>query len=62
MPLYDYQCIVCGQVRKDVLVSNWHVATQRLQQCACGGEMRRLPAAPNHVVNGFNAKNGYSNG
>ncbi len=62
MPLFDFRCIKCGRDRKDVLVSNWRAANgnNAVQRCECGGEMRKQPAAPAHVVNGFNAKNGYS--
>jgi len=59
MPQYDYQCIVCEKKRENVMVSNYRDAQGHLELCECGGEMRKLPAAPNFQVKGFNAANHY---
>lgn len=62
MPIYDFKCDNCGAVITQWF-SNWRAATaatQREQQCECGGRLVKQISAPNFQVNGFNAKNGYS--
>lgn len=62
MPKADFRCTVCDGERKDVTVSNWRSATgaQMPIHCPnCEAAMEKMPAAPNFVVKGFNAKNRY---
>ena len=63
MQLFDYECLTCGVVKKDVLV----ISPQATVSCPKDHEggchiMRRQPAAPAFKVEGFNAKNGYATG
>lgn len=67
MPLYQYQCPRCGQRQQRLRP---HAEANDLVECYCIsdaqlGDMRyvpmvRVPSAPHFVVNGYNAKNGYS--
>lgn len=59
MPQYDYQCLLCRQIRLDVTVSNWRDADGRVELCGCGGTMVKQPSAPHFMVKGYNASNGY---
>lgn len=60
MPRYDYLCD-CGRVHLNVTLTNWADATEHHEPCSnCGLAMKRLPPAPNFVVTGYNAKNGYN--
>ena len=59
MPLFDYECLTCGAVKKDVLV----ISPQATVQCEIDRQaMERRPSAPAFKVEGFNAKNGYATG
>lgn len=59
MPCFDFKCDQCGTVI-EVIVSNIPVPDP-LPLCPdCGEPLRKLPSAPNFVVHGFNAKNGYA--
>lgn len=61
MPLYDFKCPHCAQVRQDVIVPSWNDAVRtHMERCTCGAEMLKQLAAPAFVVNGYNAKNGYT--
>jgi hypothetical protein len=65
MPRFDFKCPSCGAIRKDVWVNTFLEAQDvkhiNISPCAlCNVPLEKLPAAPNFVVNGFNAKNGYS--
>ncbi len=64
MPMYTYECPECG-----LAATLWEKIARR-DKVAChrcslfhGKEMlmRRLPDAPNFSIQGYNAKNGYSN-
>lgn len=59
MPRYDYLC-ECGRVHLDVTLTNWADVSGHHETCShCGQEMKKMPAAPNFNVTGFNAKNHY---
>lgn len=60
MPRFDFLCPVCQEVRMDVYISTADVTAPRVVCPHCGAPMVRKPAAPAFVVNGYNAKNGYS--
>lgn len=66
MPRYDYMCTACERIRNDVWVSSFRDALGESYQpdiapCECGNTFwKRQPSAPNFVINGYNAKNGYS--
>lgn len=65
MPRYDFKCLNCGAIRKDVWVSNYRDASNtfnasELTPCACGSRLwEKLPCAPNFTIGGFSEKNGY---
>lgn len=44
MPIFDYQCDVCGTILKDVFVRSWDDDMRCLE---CSGTMTKLPAIPN---------------
>lgn len=50
MPLHDYKCVECGEVREV------HVPIQTapasLQSCDCGGIMRKVFSAPGIIFKG----------
>lgn len=68
MPMYEFQCVRCG----NVVTVSLPVNARDTQSVWCRNEhctpavpggvcrMQRQPSAPAFVVKGFNAKNGYS--
>jgi predicted nucleic acid-binding Zn ribbon protein len=62
MPRFDFQCLhpSCKMVRVNVYVATADAAKPHITCATCGALMEKLPSAPNFVVNGYNAKNGYS--
>lgn len=60
MPCHDYKCPTCGMVKE--VTSSWpdYLMVVTCGECVDHPDMIRLPSAPNFVVNGFNAKNGYT--
>jgi putative FmdB family regulatory protein len=65
MPLYDFLCMRCG-LGFEALVASSDQRTAPCPYCRTHGKEavgERQASAPGLVVvNGFNAKNGYSNG
>lgn len=60
MPIYDYRCDKCGCEREYM---EWKASAPYTRLCPrCDAVMQRQPSAPNVVVKGFSAKNGYSKG
>jgi putative FmdB family regulatory protein len=57
MPAYDYHCPACKE--DYIRLVRWVDADD--QVCACGRPLKRLASSPSFRVEGFNAKNGYSN-
>lgn len=59
MPLYTYQCHACKKEHTQV---RFIEARDQASQCpSCGSwHTWKKPDAPNFVVTGFNAKNGYA--
>lgn len=51
MPRFDFECIKCGKVRPDVILARYNSPTGHVV-CLCGGEMRKMPAAPNFKLVG----------
>jgi predicted nucleic acid-binding Zn ribbon protein len=69
MPRYDFKCATCGftasnwrhcfdHEEEDAMVHEFKPAP--VAPCECGGAREKQPSAPNFVINGYNAKNGYS--
>lgn len=63
---WDFICDSCNQVRGFMFINAAErelAEAEGLVLCPeydCGRVMRRLPSAPNFVVNGYNARNGYT--
>ena len=61
MPRFDFYCHHCSKKWTDVWVSSIRDAQSAPRACSvCGADMEKLPAAPNFVLKGYNAANGYS--
>lgn len=61
MPLYDYMCPVCARVKEvNTMGLPGYLVTIVCSECPGQPEMERQVSAPNFKVNGYNAKNGYS--
>jgi predicted nucleic acid-binding Zn ribbon protein len=61
MPRFDFKCPTCRSIVRDVWISTPPSPGQLHRTCShCGTELEKLPSAPNFVVKGYNAKNGYS--
>lgn len=58
MPRFDFKCPQCGEEEHDVWVS--FADPQPVLCLNCEHKMRKLPAAPNFTVKGYNASNGYT--
>ena len=46
MPIFDYRCVRCGAVRKDVLIRAG-ACNDIGVWCKCGSDMFKMPAVPN---------------
>ncbi len=67
MPRWDFQCTHCHRVTERVFTTYemmQRASEHKLLSCdECGCSLERLPSAgTSFVVNGHNAKNGYSKG
>lgn len=66
MPLYEFECGVCGHRVTCMLSINERDRAPDCTECANEGtqsywvRMTRRPGAPAFMVNGFSARNGYS--
>ena len=63
MPIYDYRCPVCKQVKtalsRDEPVRCYCTSSAQIGDMSSVA-MTRLPSSPAFVIKGFSAKNGYS--
>lgn len=57
MPIWDYQCPICGTIKED------QAEAPLCEHCDQEGQpvvMVKRPAAPNFTIRGYSAKSGYS--
>ncbi len=60
MPRWDYKCETCRSVREHEFPIN---DVPAIVECFwCKGVAQKQPSAPNFVVTGYSASNGYSKG
>lgn len=63
MPRFDFHCPMCDHTFTDIYVSLSRIHRNDYSDIVCdfcGGEVVKLPAAPNFTIKGYAAKNGYT--
>lgn len=65
MPIYEYQCPVCGHIQEEICKSTDKPETIGCAYCGeAGSDQQMIPimSVGSFVVKGFNESNGYSGG
>lgn len=55
MPYWDFKCPSCGNIQRDIWVSNWRDALggePNIGRCGCGAQPERMPAVTNFILKG----------
>jgi DNA-directed RNA polymerase subunit RPC12/RpoP len=63
MPSWEFECLKCGHSFLGSYMSWEEMMKAQVTRCPramCEGRVERKPSAPNFIVHGLSAKNGYS--